>query len=508
MVQKQGKILIVDDEASNIDLLMNVLGDSYTIKATKDPRQVLSIASAPSKPDLILLDIMMPVMDGYEVIQELKSSKITRDIPVIFITAMGETEYETKGFELGAVDFISKPFNPSVVIARVDTHMKLSQQYQELVLAKNEAQKANEAKSRFLANMSHEIRTPMNGVIGFVDLLSRGEKDPVRLKQFDIVKNSGKALITIINDILDLSKIESGNMSIEYHPVSMQMILKESTSIYRGLAKDKNIQFSSSIDPDFPQSVLLDSVRIKQIIFNLVSNAIKFTPSKGKVHVGIQYQNKHLYVEVKDTGIGIAQKNIENIFKAFEQEDISTTRKFGGTGLGLTICAQLVSLMGGKLQVESEIDNGSRFFFEIPIEVASKKDEEDESIVHDVNFDAHILVAEDNKTNQVLLGIILNQLGITYDLANDGVEAIARFKDSSYDAILMDGHMPNKNGLEATDDIRSIEKTSSLKKTPIIAVTANVLEADRKKFLEAGVDEYISKPYVEEDIIRVLQKIL
>jgi len=385
---------------------------------------------------------------------------------------------------------------------------------QELITATHNAQLANESKSAFLANMSHEIRTPMNAILGFVEQLSKGEKEEERIKQFDIIKNAGKTLINIINDILDLSKIESGKMDIEAHPCNLHQLYDETGPLFEEMIVKKDIVYKSSRSDNVPACVLADDVRLKQVIFNLMSNAIKFTPEKGMVSFDMAYEDGRLFVSVSDTGIGIAPENLEKIFNAFDQEDNTTTRRFGGTGLGLSISSKLIDKMEGELKVESILGQGSRFFFDIPAVICDAKSEE--SSIMEISHTAdgvekplkgHVLIVEDNATNQMLLGLILDDSGITYDIANNGVEAISMCAMTKYDMVFMDENMPEMNGIEATKHIRTLENDTD-HHLVIIAVTANALDGDRQRFFEVGADGYVSKPYALEDIERVLKKYL
>jgi len=384
-----------------------------------------------------------------------------------------------------------------------------------IIKAKEFADAANSAKSNFLASMSHEIRTPMTGILGFIERLKSTESDPQRIKQFDVIENSGQTLLSIINDILDFSKIESGKIELETSPYNLHKVFSSSLDIYATLASSKNISLHSMIDEDLPTCLIGDETRLKQVIFNLLSNAIKFTNEQGRVTLNANYntQKQMIYIAVVDTGIGIAKENIEKIFEAFTQEDVSTTRKFGGTGLGLSISLHLVKAMGGEINVESVVGEGSKFYFEIPINHCCE-DLVDDTVFKDLNIEAsshlrgHALIVEDNKTNQMLMSMILDDLGITYDIANNGAEGVMSFKLNKYDVILMDENMPIMNGIESTKHIREIEEETQITATPIIAVTANALTGDKEKFMKVGMNDYIPKPYSEEDIVKVLQKYL
>jgi PAS domain S-box-containing protein len=381
-----------------------------------------------------------------------------------------------------------------------------------LTYAREKAERASNAKSSFLANMSHEIRTPMTGILGFVEQLQKGETSPERIAHFETIKNSGETLLNIINDILDFSKIESNKIEIELSCINIKNLIENSVDIFRAIASVKDINVSSVMDDHIPEGIFGDETRLKQVLNNLMNNAIKFTQSGGNIILETQYNRSDELIQIAmiDTGIGISSENIATIFESFSQGDASTTRRYGGTGLGLTISSRLVTLMSGELKVESKVGEGSKFYFELPVKKCSINDEIDERSLESkvTSLNGHVLIVEDNKTNQMLMSMILDDLNITYDIANDGAEAVIQNKITNYDLILMDENMPVMNGIEATTIIRENEKDEKLQHTPIIAVTANALVKDRDRFLEAGMDDYIAKPYTEEDILRVLKKYL
>ena len=408
-----------------------------------------------------------------------------------------------------------KDKNPLVSIGTVQDITKQVTMQEKVNKARESAEQASIAKSDFLTNMSHEIRTPMTGMLGFVERLIKDEIDTERLKKLKVVENSGHTLLEIINDILDFSKIENGKIELESFPFNISQLFDNSLDTFSSLSSTKNITLHKMIDENLPASILGDQTRLKQVVFNLMSNASKFTSDGGNITLQVRYQkeNQSIYIAVIDNGVGIAKDNLEKIFEAFSQEDVSTTRKFGGTGLGLSISSHLVRLMGSELKVESTVGKGSKFYFELPIEISSQNSSLDEKAIDEAvngssNLKGHILVVEDNKTNQMLMSMILDDLDLTYDVANDGAEGVLNFRNKKYDAILMDENMPIMNGIEATILIRELEIEELLKKTPIIAVTANALTGDKEKFIEAGMDDYIPKPYSEEDIVKVLQKYL
>jgi signal transduction histidine kinase/CheY-like chemotaxis protein len=368
----------------------------------------------------------------------------------------------------------------------------------ELEKSKQIAEEAVSSKSRFLANMSHEIRTPMNAVLGFVEQLAKSEKEPDRVKMFEIVQDSGQTLLGIINDILDFSKIESSKMVLDFKPAQVSSFMDSTLSMFEKSYANKKVTLSCKIDSDMPACILIDDTRLKQILINLLSNALKFTDENGTVTVELNYDKNSdmLSFKVSDTGIGIDAENLDKVFHAFEQEDVSTTRKFGGTGLGLAISHRFALLMGGDIKVESVKGEGSSFTVVIPYKEASldsvPKDDKSE-IQSAETLNGHVLVVEDNKMNQMLISIVLDAFGLTYDIAEDGQIAFDMFQeDNHYDVILMDENMPVMNGIESVKLIRGLEAQQHSQNTPIIAVTANALDGDRERFIKAGMNDYIA----------------
>jgi len=400
---------------------------------------------------------------------------------------------------------ISKPIRKHIVQTNEELE-NISKEAQKMAIRSKQASKS---KSEFLANMSHEIRTPLNAILGFIDLLKEKEDDKEKLQYIKTIHSSSISLLGIINDILDFSKIESGNMEIDKIDFNVEDEFTTLIDLFRSKASEKSISLVLNMDPNMPSALYSDPLRIKQVIANLISNALKFTPRNGKVVVTIRYKNERLFVSVSDTGIGIPKDKQKEIFKAFSQAESSTTRKYGGTGLGLTISSRLISLLGGTLKVESKEKEGSTFMFEIDAKVGKhKKDIKSLEINLDHIKNKNILLVEDNKANQMFMSLILKKFGLVYDIANDGLEAIKAFQNSKYDLILMDENMPNLNGIEATKTILNIEQNEDLPHTPIVALTANALKGDREKFLDSGMDEYLTKPVSKEKLALVFEKFL
>jgi len=385
-----------------------------------------------------------------------------------------------------------------IVIYLTNIIKKTFEQYDtKLKAEKEKAEKAAKIKSEFLANMSHEIRTPLNAMFGFIKILKEKEHDEESKKYLNIIEKSGENLLVIINDILDFSKLESGKFHIEKISFNPKEEIEIIHNLFISKASEKNILLQIN-EKNLDYNIISDPTRIKQVIANLLSNAIKFTPNNKKITLNIEYDSKKelLKVEVIDEGIGIPKDKLRHIFEAFTQADTSTTRKYGGSGLGLTISYRLVELLGGKLEVESEVNKGSRFYFSIPAKKdgRAKEIEKIDTIQENITYDYHLLLVEDNVANQLFMKVMLQKMGLTFDLANNGKEAIEKFKNNKYDFILMDENMPEMNGIEATKIIRNIEREQNLNHTIIIALTANAMDGDKEKFILAGMDYYLSKP--------------
>jgi CheY-like chemotaxis protein/HPt (histidine-containing phosphotransfer) domain-containing protein len=401
------------------------------------------------------------------------------------------------------------------LIGSIGLHVDISSQKEtEKVLAeaKEKAEASSHAKEVFLAHMSHEIRTPMNAIIGMSSLLSNTELTGKQKVYLDAIRTSSKNLLSIINDILDFSKIEAGKLNVETIGFHVDKLVKNAIGSVNHLAAGKSIMLSFKIDPQISPVVLGDPTRINQILLNLLSNAIKFTPD-GKVEliakvVKQEGKSQRICFEVKDTGIGIDASKINKIFESFSQEDDSVSRKYGGTGLGLTISKQLVELMNGKIWVESQKGMGTSFFFELDLNMGQYKD-----LPHDLQNarqstgklkGLRVLVVEDNQLNQFLATTILEGKGIVVETAGNGLEAIESLKNQSFDLILMDIQMPYMGGIEATEKIRTEMNIS----TPIIALTAKALTGDEKRYHEAGMNDFLSKPFEPEILLQKIQNIL
>jgi signal transduction histidine kinase/CheY-like chemotaxis protein len=359
---------------------------------------------------------------------------------------------------------------------------------------------ANQAKSAFLATISHEIRTPLNGVLGMAQVMEADELSKVQRERLEVIRHSGQTLLAILNDVLDFSKIEAGKLTLEDCDFDLAEIASGAVGVFVAMAESRGVSFSLTIEEEARGWYRGDPTRVRQILYNLVSNALKFT-QEGGVVVTLGSGPKGLRISVEDTGVGIAPEALERLFEKFVQADAATTRRFGGTGLGLAICRELAQMMGGQISAQSEVGKGSVFTVELPLAraTAPQKDERpvqtrDQPGPSQATSSLKVLAAEDNEVNRLVLKTLLSQAGLAPTLVGDGRQALEAWRREPWDLILMDIQMPEMDGLAATTAIRNEEKSGGRARTPIVALTADVLTHQTATYRAAGMDGFVAKP--------------
>ncbi len=544
------RILVVDDSLTVRMQIKDLLEDEgYEVVLAKDGESCLKILEN-QKSDMILLDIVMPGISGLDVCKTIKADSRLREIPVVILSHISDTENKVAGLKAGAEDYVTKPFAVEELNARISSILKTKSLQEELKLAVEAAQQSARARSMFLATMSHEIRTPMNGVMGFAELLGETDLDEEQKECLDAIERSGESLLVIINDILTFSKMESEDIVFEDKDIDLNQVINDVCDLIRIQIRKKPIEVLSSIDPDVPKSLRGDPYRLRQILLNLLGNAAKFT-EEGEIVTRVLLKKKEgshvfLHFEVRDTGIGISQNKLETIFESFTQSDSSSTRKYGGAGLGLSIAQKIAQRLGGDCWAESELGRGSIFhgtaWFDSPALTNIQR-----------KRSARVLLVEDNPVNQKLGRKVIEKLGHEVEVADNGRVAVEMYKthnwrriekwalngqeqptgdmsldDLPFDIILMDMQMPEMDGVEATRKIREKESEArnwelkdkvyldssvsepwhpdQSKRVPIVAITANVLDEHREECLAAGMDDFFTKPIKKDAVSDMIYK--
>jgi PAS domain S-box-containing protein len=633
-------ILIVDDREENIIALEALLErDDIKIFSTTSPNEALKIAWE-TNIAIALVDVQMPEMDGFELVEMLKSNPRTKDILVIFVTAISkEAKYAVRGLGTGAVDYLYKPLDPYITSAKVDSFVHLARtqaeikqkndelqdyaivvknsadiitsvdaqtlrieninptvekimgfrpaeligksivdlaidehkslfrkklgeiikdnlnyaifefkfetfdkrviwvecraayrnktifinisdispqkSYQEqLIKSKENAEYSKKVKETFLANMSHELRTPVNGIIGLTSLLRKTDLTDQQKGMLDLLDTSSKSLLGVINDVLDISKIEAGKFSIIRTANNVYDIVNSVFNLLKFKADENSIEFLLDIEDEVPQYLMLDSLRLNQILMNLLSNALKFT-ERGYVKLKITVLQKHndkvkLKFSVEDTGIGIPADRLNRIFESFEQAEEDTVSKYGGTGLGLTIVKKLAELKGGELTVSSQVGRGSTFnfvnWYTISLKPKDKVSPKKDKILLPFN-NVRVLVAEDNMVNQFMLSKILKDWNVEVEMVDNGRKVIEKLTNKEYDIILMDTHMPEMNGYQAARTIR-VDFEEPKRSIPIISLSAASYDHEQQEALSAGMNDVLSKPFQPYQLHEKMSKLL
>ena len=507
--QVKNSLLIVDDEKSNLLVLNSILNQEYTLYMARDGHEAVERANE-CMPDLILLDILMPGMDGYAVIGALRSSVTTQHIPVIFITGLSDPDDEEKGLSLGAVDYISKPFSPAIVKLRVQNQIKIMNQTR-LIIANEIAVRSSRIKSEFLSRMSHEMRTPMNVIMGMTALAKNTIEIEKRNGMLDNIKSASGRLLELIDDILDMADIEDNKFRLSCSEFGFAAMMENVLSVSDMDVRIKQQSVTTDIDPSMPDTLIGDERRLSQVIFNLLSNAIKFTQEQGSIQINaivreIKADTLTLQIEVIDNGIGMPKEQQEKLFLPFEQADGGIDRKFGGAGLGLAISEHIVGLMGGEIWLESELGKGSKAAFTVNMRLKAPEAKNASPLSLAGKM---MLLAEDVEINREIVMAMLEDTGLHIECAVDGHNALELFAAApeKFDIILMDINMPGMDGVEATRRIRSLQ-TPEGAKVPIIAMTANVRMNEVETYLAAGMNDHIGKPLSYDKLLNMLNNYL
>jgi signal transduction histidine kinase len=510
MEKVRGRLLVVDNHPADRELLARACERLGFAVAEAGSGAAALERIEQQDFDLVLLDVTMPDLDGLQVLRRIRERHTAEALPVVMVTAKAESEDVLAALELGANDYLSKPLDLIVVRARVaaqiarkraDDRSRQTQRDLEEAVARLEqaiaaTEAANKAKSEFLANMSHEIRTPLNGVVGMAEMLARSALKDREREMVEIIRTSGHSLDRLLSDILDLSRVEAGQLHITVEPLHLGETVRAVAALCRLRADEKGVTLTVEIAEAADRWFVGDVTRIRQIVTNLLSNAVKFT-AHGQVTVSATLgASGHLKLSVTDTGVGFDPACKDQVFGRFQQADGSITRRFGGTGLGLAISRQLAELMGGQLDCSSQPGVGSVFWADLPLEACdAPATAERENASTALERTVRILMAEDHPTNRKVAELVLLDADVDLLTVENGQEAVDLFRRESFDLVLMDMQMPVMDGLTATRLIRAHEQESGGARTPVLMLTASALPEHVQASLAAGADGHVAKPF-------------
>lgn len=517
------KILLVDDRRENLHALESLLaGEGVEIFKANSGREALELLLIHDFA-LAMLDVQMPEINGFELAELMRGSEKSRNVPILFVTAGAIDQRHTfRGYEAGAVDFLYKPLDPRIVKSKVQVFLELYRQKMmlnlqlqevnrtqvELKEAKEIAEAASSSKSAFLANMSHEIRTPLGAILGFTELLRDRRLSAEQVEKYlGIILKNGQMLGQLIDDILDLAKVEAGRLVVERLQFSLRDLMTDLISLLNLRASDKGLGLKLELAADLPEFIETDPLRLRQILINIIGNAIKFTDT-GEVTVKVTCEPAgaecRINFAVKDTGPGISLEQRGHLFQPFSQADNSTTRKFGGTGLGLMLSRRLAEALGGDVWLDSKPSEGALFRIsilarEVSLDESKSMQEPEMELPEDSLKGCRVLVVEDSLDNQELLEQFLAGNGASVDFASNGREGIEKALGADFDLVLMDIQMPVLDGYSATKELRQ----QGFGK-PIVALSAHAMKEDREKSLAVGCDDHLVKPI---DPVRLLKTV-